>query len=491
MRAGIVGAVASSGGAGSGEFNGATGWTDFSEQDDWANPVADWTPRYAAVNTHATTLQRHEIIHGRSISGKMLLIDNHMDGFNGEYRGVVTWDVPGLLAAGDVELLILMRGWSNNQHGLGLSAGDAPSGGLYTPPVMQGIHVGSWNSNPRLRDYQKAAAANSWGANTFTDAGAGAAITSNKRYFIRFRRTSTKRWRAKIWDADLAEPSSWQHDANPDASFVDAFAAHPGLMLANWVGATSTDPFLVEYFSVSTNPDSQPAPMPVSLSLTGGWYGSVDFATATIANGTGFQLRRMVNSDTSIALEARVGSKHGTVLKITAPAASRRGFVTWDPAKNLYNGDVLALVECASTTTVLGAGVSYPRVANGSGFYDMAHHSYAALRDFANAAAWMGTKASGTNTDFGLLQNVTPVAIATTEKWWLRHRRTMHAIQCRWWKDGTAEPGAWNVDLTSRRDIDVVGTPGIAFDFGSAAGSVYVEHLAWTDDYTANPVDPI
>lgn len=492
----LLGAVAAGVGGGSGQFNGLTGWTDFSEQDDWANPAADWTERFAAINTNTThRLQRLEIIHGRSIGGKMLLIDNHMDGFNGDYRGIVTWDIPGSLPAADIEILVLMRAWTNNQHGLGISDDDAPDGGtgLYTPPLMQGMSYTAWNSNPRLRDFRKSAGSNSWGANTFTDAGAGAAITSNKRYFLRFRRTATKRWRAKIWDADLSEPGAWQHDANPDALFEDASGGFIGIMLANWVGSAS-DPILVEYVSVSTNPDTTPAPMPASLVLTGGHFGAVDMTTAAV-DAAGFVMRRLTTNVPVATMEARPGSKHGTVLKIAGSAAGNSGgVVTWEPGRNLFNGDVLALMEIAASgpvTTEMGAGVMFPRVPNGSGIYDLGHKSFATLRDSANAVAWMGSKETSTQAGWSLFVNVAGVTIGAGDRWWVRHRRTMHQIQCRFWKEGDAEPSTWQVDSTGQRQRDVVGTPAFGVAFSAANGTCYLEHLAWTDDPTENPVNPI
>jgi hypothetical protein len=468
-------------------FNGVTGWTDFSEQDDWANPVAGWTARFAQANTNANRLHRQEIIHARSLSGKVMLVDNVVDGFNGVYGGIISWDVPGALT-GDIEVLMLMRGWTNNQHGLGYMEDLAPSGGLYTPSLAHGVHVNAFNSNPRLRNWQKPRASGSWGAGAFTDAGAPAAISSEKRYFMRVRLTATDRYRAKIWDADLAEPGAWQHD-NTEAALVDQSGGFLGLLLSNWV-STASDPILIEYASVSNNPGTTPAPMPASLALMGGNFGSVDMATATVGAG-GFVQSRIAGTAATMVMEARGGSKHGTVLRVTGAVSLPRGVAIWEPAGQLFNGDVLALIEIGVNSWAVGAGVAYPRGPNGSGLHDLAQTSFTMLRDQSNAMGWMGQKSHNTGSDFPLRVNVTGVTINAGERWWCRHRRTMHQIQCRVWKEGTAEPGTWQVDTTAQRVHDVVGTPAMGWDMTISAGSMYLEHLAWTDDPTANPVSPV
>lgn len=479
----------------SGTFAANVGFTDMSEQT--VNESAtNWTRRVWTIDPrHATTLvteYRQLILKRRSLSGKVLAFQTNSDGFSGSLGGIYGWDIPGAIGP-EWEVLMLASGWQNGVGGLLQVENVAPNGsGLYVPSRANGFNLSGYNTNPRLRTHNKEAGATGVGASLFTDMGVEDALASARaRYWVRVRKGPGKRFRGKFWAAGAAEPEAWMHDVTETMANVgDAIVGWVGPYWNN-MGNNNFDPLLIEYFSVSDNPSAKPAPGPADPNvLQGGVSSSVDFATASVHATLGFALHRINGNAPTVTMEDRVGSLHGRVLRVNAAAAGPRAMVTWMPGDYIYHGDVLGLIELGAGSTWAGVGVNYPRNPNGSGFYDLAQKSFGMLRDFANAVAWSADHSVNTTQDFSLRQNVTGVAMATPERWWVRHRRDMNAPMMRMWKFGEAEPGTWTVLPAANSEHDPMGRPAFGFDFGAAAGNLYLQHLAWTDDFVSNPINP-
>lgn len=486
MSLAVLGSVAAgaAGGSGSGVFNGTTGWTDFSEIDA-ANldaAPAGWTKRLAFDNHAAGMEFVTKVVKGRGIGGRLFVIDTNADGFAGTFRGMITWDTPGVLPA-TCEVLVLMNGQSTTGHGPGQTENVAPSGGFYTPPYMVAISTKAIATNARLQAAKKDAASNAYGLGAFVDT----ALAIGGRYYIRMRRDGT-RLRAKVWAAGGAEPGAYQLDTT-EALFSAVATGFPGIGLIQYTNDGSNQMLRIEYLSVSTNPAVSPAPLPTGGdAATGGNFGVVDLPTAAIS-GAGFVHYPLAGvANFAAAIEARGGSKHGTVLRVTGAAGNVRGFLAWAPAGLVCEGDVLALVEVGGL--IAGAGLVYPSAAN-AGIYDRAFRSVAFVREPLDRTEW-GREKNGQDASWPAGLTAALGAVVVGEKWWIRHRRSKNVVQIRAWKDGVAEPGAWAIDnnAAGNNDYDVTGYPVFGYDF-NAAGSVYLEHLAWTDDPTANPVNPV
>lgn len=481
-----MGAIAASGagagGAESGTFDGETGFTDFSEQPTVDVAPADWTSRIAKKDTSATVELTVRVLRASSIGGQMLVIDTESDGFNGSFKGVITWDIPGVIGT-SWEALMVLRAATTGSHGPAYSSNDAPSGGLYTPAKQAGVGVSPVTA-ANLRDFKKDAAAGDFGAGTNT--GTGLALTNLTRHYLRVRRDGN-RYRARVWALGTSEPGTWVHDAT-EGLFSSTDTGLIGLMLVGYTGQASHT-IQLEYLSISNNPGSVSAPLPADEAKTGGNFGAVDMTTAAVS-GAGFVHYPLTASSTvALSMVARGGSKHGTVLKVDCPSGSHRGFVNWVPGGYCADGDVLALIEVGGSKC--GPGVAYAKAVNG-GIYNRAHRSHSLILHASDRVDWCRTKTRNDEDAWpaGLNTGVNTGAIAPAEKWWVRQRKTGAQIQMRAWKDGTSEPGTWYVDNSAQLEYDVVGLPSIGYDTGGAA-TFYVEHLAWTDDPSANPVNPV
>lgn len=478
---GVV-AAAGAGGGGSGSFSGSTGFTNFSENLVPDVVPADWTSRMAAIDPGAGVELFRKVLKASAVGGRLFVVDTVSDGFSGSYKGVETWDIPGVIGT-TWEVVMLLR---SGTHAIGpaYSQADAPSGGLYTPPGQAGVQVTAMLTNAQLRSLKKDPGGTGFGAGALTNT---ALVFANRvRTYMRVRRDAN-RYRAKIWAVGSAEPGAYQYDST-EGLFSSVETGYLGFLVSNYTGQTS-HVIAVEYLSVSNNPAVTPAPLPISDAVTGGNFGAVDFTTATV-DATHFVHYPLTAASTvALSLVARGGSKQGTVLKVDCPAGSHRGFINWNPAGFCADGDVLSLIEVGGT--LCGPGVGYPRPIQGA-VYSLAQRSYSMIRHASDRIDWGRVKSKNTEDGWPIALNtgVNTGAINPGERWWVRQRKDGNTIRVRAWKEGTAEPAGWYIDSNAQLEFDVIGIPGLGFDTGGVA-TFYVEHLAWTDDPTANPINPV
>jgi hypothetical protein len=302
------------------------------------------------------------------------------------------------------------------------------------------------------------------------------------RLWSRVRRDGT-RFRAKFWAVGTAEPVSWELD------FMDGLATAPvgwpGVILFNHVGTYSS--VALEYFAISTDPDTKPLALPVDDSAILPNTGVVDMATADLSAG-GFVHYPLDNAGSVTAvMEDRGGSLHGRVLKLSAAATTRRGFVDWAPAGRMLDGHVLALVEVGGT--MCGPGMALHRDVV-SDVYTNSVRNHALLRQLNERVDVCAVKPrTSPDATWPTWWNGATGTVNVGERWWVRFAKFGDYVSARAWKFGDAEPGAWAVNAGGNGQFEVAGIPGLGYEF-AVTGDIYLEHLAWTDDPTNAPVNP-
>jgi hypothetical protein len=458
-----------------------TGFTNFSEQLVLDAEPTGWTKRWSDIDPSASVEAVVRVVKAASLGEKVLLIDTNSDGFSGSFKGVVSWDVAQI--GPDYEILALMRGHQTNGYGLATMGPEAPSGSplKYTAPYSVGASSTAQLTNATLRATHKTVDTTSYGVGA--SANSGVALPDMGRYFMRVRRNG-KRIRAKLWLVGVAEPAGWMLDST-EVTFLATGAGFAGLHHVGFTGHVQGR-IICEYLSISGNPEVTGAPLPAVTDLMGGNYGQVNMAVATLAADQ--FVHYPVAGALAPVFEARPGALHGRALKFLWAAGTVRGFVNWVPAGMFIDGDVLSLVEVNGV--LCGPGRAWPKLPTGA-VYDFAYRDFALMRHASDRLDWCAVKSKNSEVGWPARGNtgVTTGVVAPAERWWIRHRKTGRNCKIRAWKFGVAEPGTWNLDVTAagNDEWDVVGLPSFGYEM-SAAATIYLEHLAWTDDIVNHPI---
>lgn len=460
----------------SGDFDGVTGFTDFSDEAPQVNglPLL-WTPTLHSVDARAGAELDYPVIRAKSLSGYMLVPSTNTDGFAGSFSGMLRWDALGS-AMGDYEVLILMRA-SVYLTGPSVFSDTPPDPGpLYVPSA--GAALGHTHlTNGRTYVYSKTPGAASWGSTNFDDIEASAGGEHERRW-LRVRRDG-KRYRAKVWVAGTAEPGAWEMDR--DNVLTENPTGFLGIIIADFV-RTQAAP-AVEYFAVTTAPDATPLVLPDDVAVDPN-TGVVDMSAATVGEN-GFVHYPLISGATP-TIEARAGSLHGNVLKVVA-TGNPNGVLAWAPAGRLFDGALLALIEVANCE-YCGPGFIYPRTPVGP-FYTNSWRCFGMLSPTWNELNFCGDVDLAASNMWSYRHTTSGVTQNAGERWWVRYEKIGQFVHMRAWKYGAPEPTTWQKNINGMGNYETIGWPGIGYGLGNGQ-AIYVEHLAWTDDIAGAPIQP-
>lgn len=155
------------------------------------------------------------------------------------------------------------------------------------------------------------------------------------------------------------------------------------------------------------------------------------------------------DTDGTVTVEADAGATGGQVLRVDLPSGDAPRGVSWDAVEDGNHDDVEVVAKFklpgGGNTEQLASVIARANGSTGS------HTFYRAAVAVLLGRAELAKLVSGSYSLLGSESNT----LNSGDWWWARLRCNGTTIRARFWKDGTSEPGTWDVDVT---DSGVSGT---------------------------------
>lgn len=144
----------------------------------------------------------------------------------------------------------------------------------------------------------------------------------------------------------------------------------------------------------------------------------------------------------------------GQVLRLDSPSSDGHKMASWDDVEDGNHADVeivakIKLPGSGNNEQIAGIAGRAAGTASTTDWYRAAH---VVLTDTSELAKHV----SGSYTQLGSEANT----LTAGDWWWLRLRMNGTTIRAKFWKDGTSEPGSWEVDTTDS-SLSAAGWVGV------------------------------